>query len=146
MCKGLFSVVVIFLLGCASCFEPHGDTIDCLDAAGVEELQARYLADPDSTGREYAGKELCFDGLVDDILPSFGSIGVSVNIADQVGTLLRYDGAREPEKYGALAEWAERHRSGDSIRVTCTLSEFVLVEDAPYPLVIPALNNCNLAE
>ena len=86
------------------------------------------------------------EGIVDDIMPRFGSIGVSVNIADQVGILLRYEQARKPEEYARLAEWAEKHQEGDSIRVVCTLTEFVMVEGAPYPLVIPALNNCNLAK
>ncbi len=135
-----------FSLGCAGSPEPHGDTLDCLDDSDIAEIQAEYLADPEAIESEYVGKELCVDGLVSSIQSQFGSIGVGVNIADQVGTLLLYDEAREPESYKRLAEWAEGKREGDPIRLICALDGIVPVEGAPEPMALASFHPCNLAE
>ena len=145
MYRVLLVPLVGLLVGCGLVV-PDSASADCLDEAGVEELRARYLADPSVIESEYAGSELCVDGIVSHIQRQFGSISVGVNLSDQVGDLITYDEAREPEKYRALAAWAEQHKEGDPIRVVCTLREFVMVDGAPEPMVIPALSNCSPAE
>ena len=132
------------LLGCACASTPGGHS-PCLDEVGVQDIQNAFLADPQAAEQDI-GEELCLDGIVTFVESKENSATVSVVFADQVGVLFRHDKSLEPENYRRLAEWAEQYGEGDIIRVFCRLTEFVRVEGAPEPMVVPTFNDCSLAE
>ena len=132
------------LLGCASASSPGGHS-PCLDEIGVQDIQNAFLADPQAAEQDI-GEELCLDGIVTFVESKKNSTTVSVVFANQVGVLFRHDKSLEPENYRRLKEWAEQYGEGDIIRVFCRLTEFVRVEGAPEPMVIPTFNDYSLSQ
>ena len=142
----LLILFVVLMVGCATSPATEDTSAQCLGEPDIVELQAKYLEAPEATEQEYVGKQLCVDGVVAHVQQQLGSISVAVNIADQVGAMLLYDEARVPEEYARATEWAEGKAEGDSIRLSCTLGAFVMVEGAPEPMAIVTFQPCSLAK
>ena len=110
----------------------------------MQGIQDAFPADPQAAEQDI-GEELCLDGIVTLAESKGNSATVFVVFADHDGVLFRHVKSREPENYRRLAEWAEQHGEGDIIRVFCRLTEFVRVEEAPWPISMPEFDDCSLA-
>ena len=140
----LVSVIAVFFAGCSFTSSPGG-LAACLDDVGVQGVIDEFWADSFAANEKYAGQDFCLEGIATFVESKLDSVAVTVSVATEVGVLLSYDEAREPENYRALAGWAEQNGEGDIIRVVCRFVEFAPVEGAPEPMIVPVFGSCNLA-